>query len=81
MRILSFLFLALFIAAVAAIAYYNQEPATLRVAQWSFTSSLAVVVGAAYVLGMISGWALLRMIRRSASSVADSLQHRHAARA
>jgi len=80
MRILCFLFLALFIAVVAAVAYYNQEPATIRLAEWRFTSTLAVIVGAAYVLGMLSGWTLLRMLRRSARSVAGTLEHRHLAR-
>ena len=45
MRLLCFLFLVLFAAAVAAVAYYNQEPATIRVADWTFTSSLATIVG------------------------------------
>jgi hypothetical protein len=80
MRFLCFLFLVAFIAAVVAVGYYNQEPATFRVAQWSFTTSLAAVVGAAYVLGMLSGWSVWRMFRRSAGTVVDTLENRYVAR-
>jgi hypothetical protein len=80
MRFLCFLFFVAFVAAIAAVAYYNQEPATFRVAQWSFTSSLAVDVGAAYGLGMLSGWTVWRMFRRSAGTVANTLENRYIAR-
>jgi hypothetical protein len=72
------MFLVLFVAAVGALIYFNQEPATVRLADWSFTTSLAAIAGAAYVLGMLSGWTMLRMVRRSAGSVADSIQRQSA---
>jgi len=80
MRFLCFLFLAVFVAAIAAVAYYNPDPATVRLADWSFTSSLATVVGTAYVLGMLSGWTIWRMLRRSAGRVADTIEHEYLAR-
>jgi lipopolysaccharide assembly protein A len=80
MRFLCFLFLVLFAAAVGGFAYYNQEPVTVRFWDYSVTSSLAVVVGGVYVLGMVSGWTMIRMVRRSASSVIDSAEREMARR-
>lgn len=73
MRFLCFLFLALFTAAVAAFAYYNQDAVTLRFWEYSLTANLAVVIGVIYLLGMVSGWTLLKMVRRSAGSVIDTM--------
>jgi len=73
MRFLCFLFLVVFLAAVGGFAYFNQESVTVRFGDYSVTSSLAVVAGVVYVLGMVSGWTMIRMVRRSASSVIDSV--------
>lgn len=78
MRFLCFLFLALFTAAVAAFAYFNRDVVTVRFSEYSVTTSLAAVVGVAYLLGMVSGWTLVRMLRRSAVAVAESVERRFA---
>jgi len=74
MRFLCFLFLALFTAAVIAFGYYNQEPVTVKFWDYSVTAHLSAVIGAVYVLGMISGSMLLRMVRRSTTVVIDSVE-------
>jgi 4-hydroxybenzoate polyprenyltransferase len=72
MRFLSFLFLMLFAGAVAAFAYYNQQEWTLQIPIWkSITAPGAVVIGVAYVLGMLSGWSVWGMLRRSLRNVSD----------
>lgn len=78
MRILCFLFLLLFSAAVGAFAYFNQEPTTIRFAEWSVTSSLAMIAGTTYILGMLSGWTLIRMVRQSANRAMEVVEQRYA---
>ncbi len=78
MRFLCFLFLLLFTAAVVAFAYYNRDQVTVQFADYSVTASVAAIAGAAYVLGMLSGWAMFRMVRRSAGEVLDAVDHRMA---
>jgi len=71
MRFLCFLFLLAFAGAVGAFAYFNQEQVSLKYFQWSGTYSLAAVAGAAYLLGMFSGWSVVGMLRRSFSRVTE----------
>ena len=71
MRFLCFLFLVAFAGAVGAFAYFNREPVALRLFEWSATYSLAAVAGAAYLLGMLSGWSVVGMLRRSLSRVTE----------
>ena len=80
MRFLCFLFLLAFAGAVGLFAYQNQHDVTVTFWNWGFTGSLALVVGAAYGLGMLSGWSVVGMLRRSfrrASGLLDERQ-RHA---
>jgi hypothetical protein len=77
MRFLCFLFLIVFVGAVVAFAYYNQEPTTVRFMDWKVTASLAVVAGATYLLGMFSGWTIVGMVRRSANRVIEVAENRY----
>ncbi len=77
MRFLCFLFLLVFAAAVAGFAYYNQEPTTVRFMDWSVTSSLAIVAGVTYLLGMFSGWTIVGMVRRSTNRVLEVVENRY----
>jgi predicted ribosomally synthesized peptide with SipW-like signal peptide len=65
MRFLCFLFLVLFAGAVGTLAYWNQQEVTLRFLNWSGPFMLPLVIGAAYLLGMLSGWTVVGMLRRS----------------
>jgi lipopolysaccharide assembly protein A len=71
MRVICLLFLIAFGGAVAAFAYFNREVVAVRLFDWSVTASLAAVAGAAYLLGMLSGWAVVGLLRRSISRVAE----------
>jgi hypothetical protein len=79
MRLLSFLFLLAFVAAVAAFGYYNQSDVTVRFADREVSASLAAVVGVAYILGMLSGWTVVRVVRRSANNLAEGVERRYEA--
>ena len=69
MRFLCFLFLLLFAGAAGVFAYQNQQEITLTFFEWGTTASIALVVGAAYLLGMFSGWSVIGMLRRSIDTV------------
>jgi uncharacterized membrane protein YciS (DUF1049 family) len=73
MRFLCFLFLLVFVGAVAAFAYENMHTEVpLRFLEWSGTYTLPLVIAAAYVLGMFSGWTIVGMLRRSIYRVTES---------
>jgi uncharacterized integral membrane protein len=78
MRFLCFLFLLAFAGAVAAFAYENQQEITLRFLNWSGSYALPVVIGAAYVLGMLSGWTVVGMLRRSFHRATESRDYANA---
>jgi putative membrane protein len=71
MRFLCFLFLVVFAGAVAAFAWFNTEIVSVRFFDWSVTTQLAAVAGVAYGLGMLSGWSVVGMVRRSIDRVTD----------
>jgi uncharacterized membrane protein YciS (DUF1049 family) len=70
-RLLYFLFLVLFAGAVGAFAYFNGQGVELRFLEWRGTYSLAGVIGAAFGLGMVSGWSIVGMLRRSLRRVTE----------
>ncbi len=71
MRFLCFLFLLAFAGAVALFAYQNQQDVSLRFFNWSDSLNLPLVIGGAYLLGMLSGWTVVGMLRRSVSRVVE----------
>jgi hypothetical protein len=71
MRVIYGFFLLLFIAAVAAFAFFNHEEVTLTFFDWSLKASLAALTGATYLLGMFSGWTVVGMVRKSIHRVTD----------
>lgn len=75
MRVIYFLFLLVFVAAVGVFAYYNQQAVTVRFLEWSAPTNVAVVAFAAYVLGMLSGWTVVGMLRRSFERVIEPMRH------
>jgi hypothetical protein len=51
--------------AVALFALGNQEQLTLHFFDRSLTQSVPVILGVTYLLGMISGWTVVGLLRRS----------------
>jgi lipopolysaccharide assembly protein A len=70
MRWVYLAFLLAFLAVVGLFAWQNMQEVTLVFAGQSVTTSVALVVGVAYVLGMLSGWTVVGLLRRSISRVA-----------
>jgi len=71
MRVIYFLFLVAFVTAIGMFAYYNQQEVSVRFLEWAMTTNVALVAFAAYLLGMISGWTVVGMIRRSLDRVVE----------
>jgi len=69
MRFLCFLFLLAFAGAAALLAYENQREITLTFFTWSIITTVPVVIGLTYLAGMLSGWTIVGMVRRSLNRV------------
>lgn len=69
MRTLCFLFLVAFLGAVGLLAYENQQDVTLTFFNRSITTSVPILVGITYLAGMLSGWTVVGMLRRSIDRV------------
>jgi len=71
MRAVCLLLLVVFAAAVGVFAWQNQGDVTLRIWDRDWTISLALVIGGAYLLGMLSGWSVVGLLRRGVERVMD----------
>lgn len=65
MRLLCLLFLAAFVGAVAIFVTQNQQTVTVSFWNWDLNASVAVITGGAFLLGMLSGWSVVGLLRRS----------------
>jgi uncharacterized membrane protein YciS (DUF1049 family) len=71
MRTIYFLFLLAFAGAAALLAYENQQDVTMTVFNTSITTSISILVGLTYLAGMLSGWTLIGILRRSLHRVLE----------
>jgi hypothetical protein len=69
MRWLYFLFLVAFAGAAGLLAYENRQDVPLTVFNNQFTTSVPILVGLTYLAGMLSGWTVVGIIRRSLNRV------------
>ena len=76
MRLLCFLFLVAFAGVVFVFAQQNQQEVSLKFFDWSVAGSIAVVVGVTYALGMLSGWTVVGMLRRSLNRTSEMIEER-----
>jgi hypothetical protein len=76
MRLLCFLILVAAAGAVAAFAVQNQQEFTLNILEYHLTASGALILGCTFVLGMVSGWTIVGMLRRSFNRVMEAPERR-----
>ncbi len=65
MRFIYFLILMVLLAAIGLFAVQNPETITVRYLDRSVSCPLALLVGSVYLIGMMSGWTVIGMFRRS----------------
>jgi putative membrane protein len=70
-RFVYFLLLVVVVAVVAVFAVQNQEAVTIKYLDQEVSYSLALVVGAVYLLGMVSGWTVVGILKRSLQRVTE----------
>jgi putative membrane protein len=72
MRILYGFILLVLLAAIGVFALQNRGDVTLNYLDRTLTTSLAILIGATYLLGMITGWTVLGFLRKSIHRVSQS---------
>ncbi len=65
MRVLSGLFLLTLIVVLGLLAYENNRDTVLNAWNWRLEVPLPLLVAVVYVLGMVSGWWLVGLTKRS----------------
>jgi len=71
MRLVYLLLLLLAVAAVAVFAVQDNEPVTLEYFDRSVTCALPLLIAVVYLLGMVSGWTVIGLVRRSLRRVTE----------
>jgi lipopolysaccharide assembly protein A len=74
MKLFYFLLLVLLIGAIVVFAVQNKDEVSIKYVDRSASFPLSAVVGAAYILGMFTGWTIIGLLRRSFQRVTE---HRH----
>ena len=69
MRALYFIILLIIVAALAVFAVQNNEQVTLHYLDRELSSSLPLLIGAVYLLGMLSGWTVVGFLKRTLQRV------------
>ncbi len=72
MRIVYGFILLVLLAAVGVFAVQNRGDVTLNYLDRTLTTSLALLIAATYVVGMITGWTVLGFLRRSIHRVSQA---------
>jgi putative membrane protein len=65
MRFVYSLILLLALAAVVVFAVQNNETVTLQFLDRSITCAMPLLVGVVYLVGMVSGWTVIGLLRHS----------------
>jgi putative membrane protein len=71
MRVFYCVILLVIISAVAVFAVQNNEDVTLHYLDRHVTSSIPILIGVVYLLGMVSGWTVVGFLKRSLQRVTE----------
>ncbi len=75
MRFIQAVVFLAFLVAVGVFAVQNTDVVTVNFWTWRQSGPVALLTIAVYVLGMLSGWAVVGFVRRSLRQVAKHPQH------
>jgi uncharacterized integral membrane protein len=76
MRVICCVLLLIGLAAVAVLAVQNSESVSVNYLAWSVGLSLPLLVLAAYGLGMVSGWTVFGLVKRSLHGATEGTRNR-----
>jgi len=65
MRVVYLVLLLIVLAAVVVFAAQNNETVTLQFLDRSISCALSILIAVVYLLGMVSGWTVVGLLRRS----------------
>jgi putative membrane protein len=71
MRVIYSLILLVLLGAIGVFALQNQEVMTLKYLNRSVSCTAALLIGIVYLLGMVSGWTVIGLFRRSLRRVSE----------
>jgi uncharacterized integral membrane protein len=71
MRLVYLFILLVAVAALVVFAVQNSETVTLQYLHWSITCPLPLLIAIVYLLGMVSGWTVIGLLRRSLQRVTE----------
>jgi lipopolysaccharide assembly protein A len=72
MRILYLIALLLLIVAIGIFAFENREQMTLRFLDQSVSCPRSLMIGVVYLVGMLSGWVIVGLVRRSLRRITEN---------
>jgi uncharacterized integral membrane protein len=78
MRFVCLLILLATVGAVAAFAVQNQHELTLTFFGRDVTASVPLILGCTFLLGMIGGWTIVGILRRSVNRMLESPRREYA---
>jgi putative membrane protein len=71
MRVICFLILLVVLGAIGLFALQNQEVITLKYLDRSVSCPASLLIAVVYLLGMVSGWTVVGVVRRSLRRVSE----------
>jgi len=71
MRVFYTLILLVFLGATAVFALQNREMVTLQYLDRNVSCQLSLLIGIVYLLGMLTGWTIVGLLRRSIHRVSE----------
>jgi uncharacterized membrane protein YciS (DUF1049 family) len=71
MRVFYTLILLVFLGATAIFALQNREMVTIQYLDRSVSCELSLLIGVVYLLGMLTGWTIVGLLRRSIHRVSE----------
>jgi putative membrane protein len=71
MRVFYTLILLMFLGATAIFALQNREMVTIQYLDRNVSCELSLLIGIVYLLGMLTGWTIVGLLRRSIHRVSQ----------
>ena len=74
MRLIQGILLLVFLGALLTFTFQNAQAINVQFLHWHLSSSLSLVLVAVYGLGMLTGWTVVALFRRSLRTISTPTQ-------